>query len=71
VPLGRVSDVSLRYDQLTTIEEYSDTRLVLRTADKCTYIFIPVELNGYAAVRGQLASWGLILSKQNQSLESK
>jgi hypothetical protein len=60
-----VPDIQINRAQITTIEEYPDTGLMLRTADKRTFVFIPVGLMQYEDVREQLAAIMPIVEKQS------
>jgi hypothetical protein len=62
---ARVSDVQIQLSQITAVEEYPDTGLMLRTADKRTFVFIPIWLTEYADLRTLLASWQPIVRKQS------
>jgi len=64
---SRVPDVQINWAQITTIEEYPDTGLMLRTADKRTFVFIPAGLMQYEDVREQLATIKPIIRKQSST----
>jgi hypothetical protein len=62
---ARVPDVQIERIQITALEEYPGTGLVVRTADKRTYVFISSWLTGYAEVHTLLESWHPIVIKQS------
>jgi hypothetical protein len=62
---ARIADVRVGRAQITALEEYPGTGLVVRTADKRTYVFISTWLAGYAEVRALLESWQPIVVKQS------
>jgi hypothetical protein len=62
---ARVADVRIDRAQITALEEYPGTGLVVRTADKRSYVFISTWLTGYAEVRARLESWQPIVAKQS------
>jgi hypothetical protein len=62
---ARVPDVQIEHTQITALEEYPGTGLVVRTADKRTYIFISSWLTNYAEVRAILETWHPLTVKQS------
>ena len=53
----RLGEVTIRRAEVTQIEDYPETGLMLKTADRKTTIFVPTDLEDYATVRAQLATW--------------
>lgn len=53
----RLGEMTFRRDEITQIDEYPETGLLVKTADRATTIYIPMGIDSYEAVRTQLATW--------------